>query len=195
VDPQIQEAVKLHTLDPALREPALLVDRLLAANRTAGSLQALRKQAERGKGDFALADGLLLKNGRLVMLTDNTDEALIADLIREAHDQISSTHPGRSKTARILGQKYYWAGLNASVTQYIRNCHPCKRAHVPRDRTPRLLHPLPVPDRPWQHVTMDFKSFLVNKHSYDITYMVIDRLSKQSTSIPCYKTTTIKDIA
>jgi hypothetical protein len=187
--------VKLHTLDLALREPALLVDRLLITNCTVGSLQALRKQAERGKGGFTLTDGLLLKNGRLVVLTDNTDEALIANLIREAHDQISSTHPGRSKTARILGQKYYWAGLTASVTQYIRNCHPCKRAHVPRDRTPRLLYPLPVPDRPWQHVTMDFKSFLVDKHGYDIAYVIIDWLSKQSTFIPCYKTTIVKDMA
>ncbi len=148
MDPQIQEAVELHALDPALREPALLVNRLLTANRTAGSLQALRKQAERGEGGFTLADRLLLKNGRLVVPTDYTDEALIADLIREAHDQVSSTHPGRSKTTRILGQKYYWAGLNASVAQYVRNCHPCRKAQVPRDRTPGLLHPLPVPDRP-----------------------------------------------
>jgi hypothetical protein len=107
VDSQIQEAVKLHALDQVLRELALLIDRLLTANRTAGSLQALRKQAERGKGDFTLADGLFLKNGWLVMLTNNTDEALIANLIREAHDQISFTHPGRSKTVRILSQKYY----------------------------------------------------------------------------------------
>ena len=195
MDPQIQEAVELHALDQVLREPALLVNRLLTANRTAGSLQALRKQAERGERDFTLADGLLLRNGRLVIPTEGTDEALIADLIREAHDQISSAHPGRSKTARILGQKYYWAGLNASVAQYIRNCHSCRRAHVPRDRTPGLLHPLPVPDRPWQHVTMDFKSFPVDKHGYNAAYVVIDRLSKQSTSIPCYKTTTAKDMA
>ena len=94
VDPQIQEAVELHALDQVLREPALLVDRLLTANRTAGSLQALRKQVERGEGDFTLTNGLLLRNGRLVVPTDSTDEALIADLIREAHDQISSAHPG-----------------------------------------------------------------------------------------------------
>ena len=43
VDPQIQEAVELHALDLVLREPTLLVDRLLATNHTAGSLQALRK--------------------------------------------------------------------------------------------------------------------------------------------------------
>ena len=62
VDPQIQEAVELYILDPVLYEPAWLVDRLLNTNRTAGSLQVLRKQAERGEGDFTLADRLLLKN-------------------------------------------------------------------------------------------------------------------------------------
>jgi transposase InsO family protein len=195
VDPQIREAVEIHALDREMHELTLLVDRLLAANRTTDSLQAMRKQAERGEGDFTLTNGLLLRNGRLVVPTDSTDEALIADLIREAHDQISSAHPGQSKTARILAQRYYWPGLNTSVAQYIRNCHPCRRSHVPRDRTPGLLHPLPVPTRPWQHVTMDFKSFPKDKHGYDAAYVVIDRLSKQSISIPCYKTTTAKDMA
>jgi transposase InsO family protein len=195
VDPRIREAVEIHALDESIHEPALLVNRLLIANRTTESLQALRAQAERGEGGFTLTDGLLLRNGCLVVPTNSTDETLIVDLIREAHDQISSAHPGKSKTARILGQKYYWKGLYASVAQYVRNCHACKRSHVPRDRTPGLLHPLPVPDRPWQHITMDFKSFPKDKHGYDTAYVVIDRLSKQSISIPCYKTTTAKDMA
>jgi hypothetical protein len=42
---------------------------------------------------------------------------------------------------------------------------------------------------------MDFKSFLKNKYGYNAIYIVIDRLSKQSISIPCYKTTMAKDIA
>ena len=62
----------------------------------------MRKQAERGEGDFTLTDGLLLRNRRLVVLTDSTDMALIADLIREAYDQISSAYPGQLKTAKIL---------------------------------------------------------------------------------------------
>jgi hypothetical protein len=195
VDPQIRDTMEIHALDEIIHESTLLVDRLLTANRTASSLQALRKQAERGEEGFSLADGLPLYNRRLVVLTDWTDDALIADLIREAHNQISSAHPGQAKTTRILAQKYYWKGLPASVAQYVRNCHACKRSHVPRDRTPGLLHPLPVPERPWQHIAMDFKSFPVDKHGYDTTYVVIDRLSKKSISILCYKTTTAKDMA
>jgi hypothetical protein len=95
--------MELHTLDLALREPALLVDRLLVINRIVSSLKALRKQAEREEGDFTLVNKLLLKNGQLIVLTDNINEALIVNLIHEAHDQISFTYPGRFKTTRILG--------------------------------------------------------------------------------------------
>jgi hypothetical protein len=42
---------------------------------------------------------------------------------------------------------------------------------------------------------MDFKLFLKDKYSYNTVYIVIDRLSKQSISIPYYKTTIAKDIA
>ena len=90
-----------------MQEPTLLINRVLTANRTVASLQALRKQAERRDKDLVLTDGLLLRNGRLVIPTDGTDEALITDLIREAHDQISSAHPGQATTTRILAQRYY----------------------------------------------------------------------------------------
>ena len=42
---------------------------------------------------------------------------------------------------------------------------------------------------------MDFKSFPKDKHGYDTTYVIIDWLSKQSISIPCYKTMIAKDMA
>ena len=42
---------------------------------------------------------------------------------------------------------------------------------------------------------MDFKSFPQDKHGYIAVFVVIDRLSKQAFSIPCYKTTTARDMA
>ena len=87
-----------------MREPNQLVERILAANRTAESLAALRKQAADQPGDFQLDNRLLLYQERLVVPTQDT---LVANLIQEAHDQISSAHPSKAKTARILSQKYY----------------------------------------------------------------------------------------
>src|SRR5450432_4017507 len=42
---------------------------------------------------------------------------------------------------------------------------------------------------------MDFKSMPKDKAGYDKVFVVIDRLSKQAISIPCYKTVTAEDMA
>ena len=42
---------------------------------------------------------------------------------------------------------------------------------------------------------MDFKSFLKDAYGYNAAFVVINWLYKQSISLPCFKTTTIKDMA
>jgi len=42
---------------------------------------------------------------------------------------------------------------------------------------------------------MDFKSFLKDAHGYNAAFIVMNQLYKQSVSILCFKTTTIKNIA
>jgi len=64
----------------------------------------------------------------------------------------------------------------ANVERYVRNCHPCRRGSGPRDKTPGLLQPLLVPDRPWQHISMDLVSFDKVKHEYGNVLVVMDRL-------------------
>jgi len=81
-----------------------LVERLLQANREAPSLQALRKEAAAGKSELELEDGLLLYSGRLVVPNINN---LQTEIIKEAHNQISTAHPGKSKTYHLLRPRYY----------------------------------------------------------------------------------------
>ena len=42
---------------------------------------------------------------------------------------------------------------------------------------------------------MDFKSFLKDVYSYNVAFIVMDWLYKQFISLPCFKTTTVKDMA
>ena len=55
---------------------------------------------------------------------------------------------------------------------------------VLRDKTPGLFKPLPVPDRPWQHVAADFKNFPKDLKGYNAICVVIDRLIKRTITIP-----------
>ena len=180
LDPRVLEELSNSTELAAieiskLSEPLGLIDRLLAANRTTESLEALRAQARLGDEDLKIEDGLLLYQDKLIV---PDKDYLRTELIKEVHEQVSTAHPGRNKTIQLLTTRYYWRGLSTDVGQYIQNCHACRRANAPRDRKPGFLHPLPILERPWQHIAMDFISLPKDIYSYDIAFVVIDRLSK-----------------
>ena len=140
-----------------------------------------------GQEDWQAEDGQLTYRGRLVVPdVDNLRTRLIA----EVHLQKPTAHPGRNKTMGVLKDQYWWPKMQADVSQYIANCHTCHRSQVPRDKPPGLLQPLEVPERPHQHLTMDFMTLPKDKHGYNCVLVVMDRLSKRSYSIACRKTTT-----
>ena len=77
----------------------------------------------------------------------------------------------------------------------MQNCTKCQQAKNPQDKTPRLLQPLPIPEWPWQHISMDFQSFPKDKKGHDTAFIMVDWFSKRLISIPCYKTTDAARIA
>jgi transposase InsO family protein len=202
IDPQVLQDLGIDLDDASLApieegsqidESTELTDYILQSNLNAPSLEAVRQQARTTQDSkFLLEDGLLLYAGRLVVPDVNN---LRTRLIQEAHNQVSTAHPGRDKTYQLLRPRYYWPKMLRDIERFVKNCQPCRRAHVPRDKTPGMLHPLPIPDRPWQHVTMDYKSMPKDQHGYDNVFVVVDRLSKQAISTPCHKQVTAEDMA
>ena len=61
----------------------------------------------------------------------------------------------------------------------------CRRAKAPRDRYNGKLNPLPVPQRPWTDITMDFVTGLPECELKNAILMVVDRLAKEQVYIPC----------
>jgi hypothetical protein len=141
---------------------------------------------------YTLENGLLLHKGRLCV---NRFTPLCTRLIREAHAQISSAHPGGLKTYQLLAPKYYWVGMGSDCKKYVRHCAACRSSHSDQTKQQEFLHPLPIPDYPMQHLCMDFKEFPKDKHGYDSILVFIDRLGKDSVTIPCHKTIDAKGMA
>ena len=123
----------------SIDKPLDLINRILQANRMAESLQALWAQAEEGDPELTLEDDLFLYNKWLVI--PETDH-LCTDLIKKAHEQVSTAHSGQDKTYQLLCTRYYWWGMLADVQRFICNCHQCKWADVPQDKTSESLHSL-----------------------------------------------------
>jgi transposase InsO family protein len=170
-----------------------VVERTLLANRTHPSLDEYRERTtDEEESQWTIENDQLLFEGRLVVPDDGD---LRARLLDEIHRQPSTSHPGRGKMLKLVKDRYYWTGYVADVKRYVDNCLICKRTKHWQDKPPGLLQPLPIPDRPGQHLSMDFRSFPVDKYSYDAVLVFIDRLSKRRTSIPCHKTTDAKEMA
>jgi hypothetical protein len=187
VDPLIKAELDIFAVDSLT-----LIDAILHQNREHFSLETLREDAHKGHPNLTLEEGLLFRKGLLVVPdVDN----LRTQLIAEAHVPISSAHPSPGKTIKMIRERYYWSSIRADITRYITNCTACRAAHRPKDKTPGLLHPLPVPQYLWQHICVDFKSFPPDKQGYDNIAVFIDRLSKEAISIPCTKEATAKDLA
>jgi transposase InsO family protein len=116
-------------------------------------------------------------------------DALRLYLLQQSHDTPAAGHPGISRNYELLFREYFWPGMKDTITRYIRNCHVCARAKASRTRKNGVLKPLPVPERRWKDISMDFVSGLplCKRHGvdYDTILVVVDRLSKQSHFIPC----------
>jgi hypothetical protein len=173
-------------------KPYELIDAILTSNRTHDSLKVFRERAEKEQQGWKMTDGLLTRFGKL-MVPDADN--LRTKLIEEVHARMVTAHPGRTKTTKLLSEQYYWPGLPGDCAVYIANCRACRRNNIPRDKTPGLLQPLPIPDRCWQHVSFDFKSFPKDRKGYDNVFVVVDRLGKRAFSLPCEKTVTAAQAA
>lgn len=169
-----------------------LVNTLMRTNREHPSLEAYREKARRGLADFGLQDGQYVTyQGRLIV--PEYDD-LRTKVIRDIHGTQITAHPGKHKTKELVQDRYWWPNLSGDVARYVSNCW-CRSAKFPRDKTPGLLHPLPIPQRPWQHLVVDFKVMPKDKSGCDNLLVMIDRLSKTSWCVPCTRTATAVDAA
>jgi hypothetical protein len=106
LDPRILEELSTEDVEicPIKVLDLDLIDELLQANRTSASLQELQEDAEQDVGHWTLENGLLKHKDRLVVAPDDN---LRTRLIKEAHAQLSTAHPGKIKTRKLIGDRYY----------------------------------------------------------------------------------------
>ena len=133
-----------------------------------------------------ISNGLLMKADPM-WVPEREDSLHRLRVIKEVHNQPAVGHPGVKQTLNMIRRHYYWPAMRGDVEQYLRNCHVCKRAKSARDAYNGLLQPLPVPERPWVDLTMDFVVGLPKSQGYNAVLMVVDRLLKKRHYILCTK--------
>uniref|UniRef100_A0A3B1KK37 Gypsy retrotransposon integrase-like protein 1 n=1 Tax=Astyanax mexicanus TaxID=7994 RepID=A0A3B1KK37_ASTMX len=105
-------------------------------------------------------------------------------LIRWAHTSLATGHPGTARTYHLLGERYWWPRMEPEIHAFIQSCSLCARIKSPRSLPAGKLEPLPIPLRPWSHLSIDFLTDLPPSQTFTTILVVIDRFSKACKLVP-----------
>ena len=129
--------------------------------------------------------GFLFFLDRLCIPEGSTREFLIWEL----HGGGLAGHFGITKTLQALEARYYWPRLRRDTRRLIGRCTTCIVGKMTKQSAGQYL-PLPVPECPWQEVSLDFVLGLPRtRKQQDSILVVVDRFSKMAHFLPCSKTT------
>src|SRR5205085_12422126 len=91
---------------------------------------------------------------------------------------------GIAKTYDMVSRNYYWPGMRKYVKEYVTNCEICIRNKSSHHKPYGLLQPLPVPDKPWTSISVDFITQLPPSNGYTSICVFVDRFSKMALFVP-----------
>lgn len=74
--------------------------------------------------------------------------------------------------------------MRSAIKRAIRNYDECQKNKVEIVASPGLLQPLPMPERVWDDISMDFVEGLSISHRYNVIWVLVDRFSKFVVFIP-----------
>ena len=118
---------------------------------------------------------LVLRERKVYILKD---EELRVEIIQLHHNMPVARHRGKWKTTELVTRNYWWLGVTKDVGKYIEGCNICQRM---KNRTEMLAEKLKlseVPEKLWNHLTVDFITKLPVVAGKDAILVVCNRLSK-----------------
>jgi hypothetical protein len=207
VDHEVEEVkprikIRLGTIDEAKTQPQWMVkiaslplrEEMKAAAQADPDYLLLLNEPEPRTDGRTVGDGLVWTCEGLCYVPNSRE--LQRRLMYEVHDTPTGGHMGWAKTWSRLSSTCWWPGMRRMVEDYVKGCLTCA-ATKPELRKPAgLLHPLPIPERPWQVMSMDFVGPLPKTPDhFDTVLVVIDKFSKEGHLIPTTQRATAKHTA
>ncbi|KAK3560222.1 hypothetical protein QTP86_000841 [Hemibagrus guttatus] len=100
------------------------------------------------------------------------------------HEGPSSGHPGIQRSTQLVHCRFWWPSLASNVEGHVRACPTCAQTRTSRQLPEGLLEPLPNPQCPWSHLSVDFLTDLPDSGGHTAVLVVVDRFSKGCKLIP-----------
>ena len=74
--------------------------------------------------------------------------------------------------------------MGEDVQAYVKSCLVYQMDKTERKKATGLLQPLPIPERPWENISMDFITGFPKVRDFKSVFVVVDRFSKYVVFIP-----------
>ncbi len=116
-------------------------------------------------------------------------------LIHSAHSSLGTGHPGANATLSLLKDRYWWPNMAKDVRRFVQGCEECAKSKSPHHLPAGKLFPLPIPNRPWSHLGVDFVKDLPASDGNTGILVVVDRFSKSCRLIPLKRLPTAMETA
>ncbi|GJP79414.1 hypothetical protein CLOP_g9648 [Closterium sp. NIES-67] len=101
-----------------------------------------------------------------------------------------------TKRSPVSPNTTYCPHLAEDVQKFVTSCDTCQRMKSTKQKKAGVLQPLPVPEQPWQVVSLDFITGLPpTSRGQDVILVVIDKFSKMGHFISTHTTTRTEETA
>lgn len=85
--------------------------------------------------------------------------------------------------------------MQEDIQDFVKAYHTCNQQKTSCRPPAGLLHPLPVPHRPWSDISIDFITNLPVSEGHTVILTIVDRFSKLAHFVPLTKLPTAKEMA
>ena len=96
------------------------------------------------------------------------------------HDSKLADHARRWKTLEPVSQNYWWPQISRYIGRYVFTCHMCLHIKASHQPPVRELNPLPIPNAPWDTISVDFIVKLPESEGKDAVMVVVNSITKHS---------------
>ena len=134
-------------------------------------VQALKKE----DGLTQEEDGVVYMEGRIYV---PNNRKIKEEILKENHDLVDMRHLGQHKMLEVIKRTYWWPGLKEDIKKYMQGCFKCQQNKVEHQKKAGELHPLEIPEGPWQEISIDIVEPLPKSNGMDAIVVIVDWFTK-----------------
>jgi transposase InsO family protein len=109
-----------------------------------------------------------------------SDSGLKKNILTTVHDSPLAGHQGFFKTYKQIRERFSWKGLKQDIMRHVSECVTFQQNKSKHALPTGLLQPLPIPEKKWESISMDFITDLPKVQGKDSIYVVVNILTKFS---------------